>query len=115
MERGRATDLAVRNQIIQHHQNDIPQLQIGRTFRLAQSIACSIIKSFTTTGHSGTGKVPGRKLTLSDREVLLFRRHIRKNRHMAVADLVTWARQSFVKTISEASTRRYIKRRGWAF
>ncbi|GBO31619.1 hypothetical protein AVEN_5607-1 [Araneus ventricosus] len=34
---------------------------------------------------------------------------------MAVADLVTWARQSFGKVISEASTRRYIKRCGYAF
>ncbi|GBL83171.1 hypothetical protein AVEN_165376-1 [Araneus ventricosus] len=34
---------------------------------------------------------------------------------MAVADLVTWARKSFGKTISEASTRRYIKRCGYAF
>ncbi|GBL97309.1 hypothetical protein AVEN_84995-1 [Araneus ventricosus] len=33
---------------------------------------------------------------------------------MVVADLVTWARQSFGKTISEASTRRYIKRCGYA-
>ncbi|GBM04993.1 hypothetical protein AVEN_60198-1 [Araneus ventricosus] len=34
---------------------------------------------------------------------------------MAVADLVTWARQSFGKVISEASTLRYIKRCGYAF
>ncbi|GBM15983.1 Transposable element Tcb1 transposase [Araneus ventricosus] len=34
---------------------------------------------------------------------------------MAVADLVTSTRQSFGKTISEASTRRYIKRCGYAF
>ncbi|GBO21969.1 hypothetical protein AVEN_121679-1 [Araneus ventricosus] len=74
-----------------------------------------IIKRFSTTGNSRTGKVPGRKLTLTDREVSLFRQHIRKNRHMAVADLATWARQSFGKTISEASTRQYIKRCGYAF
>ncbi|GBO41128.1 hypothetical protein AVEN_95952-1 [Araneus ventricosus] len=34
---------------------------------------------------------------------------------MAVAVLVTWARQSFGKTISEASTHRYIKRCCCAF
>ncbi|GBL74764.1 hypothetical protein AVEN_243629-1 [Araneus ventricosus] len=34
---------------------------------------------------------------------------------MVVADLVKWARQSFGKTISEASTRRYIKRCGYSF
>ncbi|GBM17720.1 hypothetical protein AVEN_56037-1 [Araneus ventricosus] len=34
---------------------------------------------------------------------------------MADAHLVTWARQSFGKTISEASTRRYIKMCGYAF
>ncbi|GBN51544.1 hypothetical protein AVEN_39974-1 [Araneus ventricosus] len=112
MARGRATDLAVRNQIKQQHQNGIPQSEIGRTFRLAQSTVCSILKRFTTTENSRPGKAPGRTLTLSYREVLLFRRHIRKNRHMAVADLVTWAKQGFVKTISEASTCRYIKRRG---
>ncbi|GBN78870.1 hypothetical protein AVEN_195219-1 [Araneus ventricosus] len=112
MAMGRATDLAVRNQIIQQHQKGFSQRQIGRTFRLTQSTVCSIIKHFTTNGNSCPGKAPGRTLTLSDREVRLFRRHTRKNRHMAVADLVTWSRQSFVKTISEASTRRYIKRRG---
>ncbi|GBN69114.1 hypothetical protein AVEN_47257-1 [Araneus ventricosus] len=112
MAKGRATDLAVRNQIIQQHQNGISQLQIGRTFRLAQSIVCSIMKRFSTTGNSRPGKAPGQTLTLSDREVRLFRRHIRKNRHMAVADLVTWARQSFVKAISEESTLGYIKGRG---
>ncbi|GBL61555.1 hypothetical protein AVEN_70431-1 [Araneus ventricosus] len=112
MARGRATDLAVRNQIIQQHQNGISQRQISRTFRLTQSTECSIIKRFTTTGNSRPGKASGRTLTLSDREVRLFRRHIRKNRHKAVADLVTWTRQSFVKTISETSTHRYIKRRG---
>ncbi|GBO38027.1 hypothetical protein AVEN_146838-1 [Araneus ventricosus] len=111
MAKGRATDLAARNQIIQEHQN-LSQLQIGRTFRLAQSTVCSIIKRFTTTGNSRPGKAPGQTLTLSNREVRLFRPHIRKNRHMAVADLVTWARQSFVKTISEASTLRYIESRG---
>ncbi|GBM39267.1 hypothetical protein AVEN_140318-1 [Araneus ventricosus] len=93
----------------------ILQLQIGRTFRLIQSIVCSIIKRFTRTGNSHPGKARGRKLTLTDREVRLFRRHIRKNRHVGVADLVTWTRQSFGKTISEASTRRYIKRCGYAF
>ncbi|GBM65287.1 hypothetical protein AVEN_193819-1 [Araneus ventricosus] len=112
MTRGRAIDLAVRNKIIQQHQNGICQRQISRTFRLSQSAMCSIIKRFTTTGNSSPGKATGRKLTLTDQEVCLFRRRIRKNRHMAVADLVIWARQSFVKTISEASTRRYIKRRG---
>ncbi|GBO27847.1 hypothetical protein AVEN_153824-1 [Araneus ventricosus] len=74
-----------------------------------------IIKRLSTTGNSRTGKAPIRKLTLTDREVSLFRQHIRKNRHMAVADLATWARQSFGKTFSEASTRRYIKRCGYAF
>ncbi|GBN09678.1 hypothetical protein AVEN_31646-1 [Araneus ventricosus] len=112
MARGRVTDLAVRNQIIQQHQNGIPQREIGRTFRLAQFTVCSIIKRFTKTENSRPGKDPGRTLTMSDREVRLFRRHIRKNRHMSVADLVSWARQSFVKTISEASTSRYIKSRG---
>ncbi|GBM76997.1 hypothetical protein AVEN_25146-1 [Araneus ventricosus] len=34
---------------------------------------------------------------------------------MAVADLVTWTRQSFGKTISESSTPRYMKRCGYAF
>ncbi|GBN01458.1 Transposable element Tcb1 transposase [Araneus ventricosus] len=68
MARGRATDLAVRNKIIQQHQNRISQLQIGRTFHLAQSTICSIIKLFTTTGNSRPGKAPGQKLTLSDRE-----------------------------------------------
>ncbi|GBM19586.1 hypothetical protein AVEN_384-1 [Araneus ventricosus] len=111
MARGRATGIAVINQIIQQHRNGISQLQIGRTFRLAQSTVSSTIKRFTTTGNSRPGKAPCRTLTLFDREVFLFRRHILTNRHMAVADLVTWARQSFVKTISEASTRRYIKRR----
>ncbi|GBM51093.1 hypothetical protein AVEN_216865-1 [Araneus ventricosus] len=111
MARGRATDFAVRNEIIQQHQIDIS----FRRFRLTQSTVCSIIKRFTTTGNSCPGKALSRKLTLTDREVCLFRRHIRKIRHMAVADLVTWARQSFGKTISEASTRRYIKRRGYAF
>ncbi|GBN69035.1 hypothetical protein AVEN_240892-1 [Araneus ventricosus] len=65
---------------------------------------CSIIKRFTTTGNSRPRKAPGRKLTLADREVRLFRRHIRKNRHMAVADLATWARQSFGNIISEVSS-----------
>ncbi|GBM38328.1 hypothetical protein AVEN_158355-1 [Araneus ventricosus] len=106
MERGQATDLPVRNQFIRQHQNGISQRQIGRTFRLAQSTVCSIIKRFTTTGNSLPGKAPGRKLTLTDWEVRLFRRDIRKNRHMAVADLVTWAIQCFRKVISEASTRR---------
>ncbi|GBL75700.1 hypothetical protein AVEN_155007-1 [Araneus ventricosus] len=105
MARGRATDLAVRNQIIQQHQNGISQRKIGRTFRLAQSAVCSIIKRFTSTGNSSPGKAPGRKLRLTDREVRLFRRHIRKNRHMAIAALVIWARQSFGKAISVASTR----------
>ncbi|GBN74003.1 hypothetical protein AVEN_37686-1 [Araneus ventricosus] len=109
---GRATDLAVSNQIIQQHQNDILQRQIVRTCRLTQSTVCSIIKRFTTTGNSCPGKAPGRKLTLTDWDVRLFRRHIRKNRHMAVADLV---RQNFGNVISEASTRRYIKRCGYAF
>ncbi|GBN44882.1 hypothetical protein AVEN_174416-1 [Araneus ventricosus] len=112
---GRATDLAARNQIIQQHQNDILQRQIVRTCRLTQSTECSIIKRFTTTGNSCPGKAPGRKLTLTNWDVRLFRRHIRKNRHMAVADLVIWARQNFGKTISEASTRLYIKRCGYAF
>ncbi|GBM17276.1 hypothetical protein AVEN_223807-1 [Araneus ventricosus] len=112
MTRRRATDLAVRNQIIQQRQNGICQGQIGRTFRLAQSTVCSIIKRFTTTGNSSPGKAPGRKITLTDQEVRLFRRHIRKNRHMAVAALVTGARQSFGKVISITSTRRYIKRCG---
>ncbi|GBN39683.1 Transposable element Tc1 transposase [Araneus ventricosus] len=115
MARGPATDLAVRNQTIQQHQNVIFQRQIGRTFRLAQCTVCSIIKRFTITGNSRPGKAPDRKPTLTDREVRLFRRHIRKNRHMAVADIVTWARQSFGNVISEASTRRYIKRCGYAF
>ncbi|GBN29830.1 hypothetical protein AVEN_129091-1 [Araneus ventricosus] len=112
MARGRATDLAERNQIIQQHQNGISQLQIGRTFCLTQSTVCNIIKRFTATGNSRPRKAPGRTLTLSNREVRLFRRHIRKNMHMTVADLVTWARQGFLKTISEASKSRYIKRRG---
>ncbi|GBN84086.1 hypothetical protein AVEN_78257-1 [Araneus ventricosus] len=115
MARGRATDLEVHNQIIQQHQNGISQRQIGRTFRLAQSTVCNIIKRFTTIGNSRPGKASGRKLTLTDREVRLFRRHIRKNRYKAVADLVTWARQSFGRTISEASTRLYIKSCGYAF
>ncbi|GBO15293.1 Transposable element Tcb1 transposase [Araneus ventricosus] len=68
MARGRATDLALRNKIKQQHQNGISQLQIGRTFRLAQSTVCTIIKRFTTTGNSRPGKSPGRKLTLADRE-----------------------------------------------
>ncbi|GBM47591.1 hypothetical protein AVEN_77031-1 [Araneus ventricosus] len=92
MARGRATDLAVRNQIIQQHQNGICQRQIDRTFRLAQSAVRSIIKRFTATGNSSPGKAHGRKLTLTDQEVSLFRRHTRKNRHMAIADLVTWVR-----------------------
>ncbi|GBL81230.1 hypothetical protein AVEN_143561-1 [Araneus ventricosus] len=115
MERGRAVDLAVLNQIIQQHQNGIYQRQMGRTFRLAKSTVCSIMKRLTTTGNRCPGKAPGRKLTLTDREERLFRRHIRKNRHMAVAALVTGARQSFGKAISEASLRRYIERCGYAF
>ncbi|GBM92368.1 hypothetical protein AVEN_9207-1 [Araneus ventricosus] len=58
---------------------------------------------------------PGRKLTLTDWEVRLFRRHIRKNLHMAVAALVIWAKQSFGKAISVASTCRYIKSCSYAF
>ncbi|GBN91441.1 hypothetical protein AVEN_258545-1 [Araneus ventricosus] len=103
MARGRATDLAVRNQIIQQHQHSISQSQIGRTLRLTQSIVYSIIKHFNTTGNRCPGKAFNGKLTLTDREVRLFRRHIRKNGQTAVAYLVTWARQSFVKTISVAS------------
>ncbi|GBL99148.1 hypothetical protein AVEN_64138-1 [Araneus ventricosus] len=115
MARGRATDLGVRNQMIQQRPNGVSQRQIGRTFRLAQSTVYSIMKRFTTTGNSRPEKAPGRKLALNDREIRLFCGHIRKNRHMAVADLVTWARQSFGKTISETSTHRYIKRCGYAF
>ncbi|GBM93433.1 hypothetical protein AVEN_268473-1 [Araneus ventricosus] len=74
MARGRATDLAVRNEIIQQHQNVISQHQIGRTF-LTQSTVCSIIKRFATTGKNRPGKAPSLKLTLIDREVSLFRRH----------------------------------------
>ncbi|GBM23802.1 hypothetical protein AVEN_91141-1 [Araneus ventricosus] len=89
MARKRATDLAVRNEVIQQHQNGISQRQISRTFRLTQSIVCSIIRRFTTTGNSRPGKASGRKLTLTDPEVRLFCRHIRKNSRMVVADLVT--------------------------
>lgn len=45
------------------------------------------MKRFTTTGNNRPGKAPGQKLTLTDREVRLFRRHIRKYRHLAVTDL----------------------------
>ncbi|GBM23709.1 hypothetical protein AVEN_257624-1 [Araneus ventricosus] len=115
MARGRATYLAVSNKIIQQHQKGISHRQIGRMLRLTQSTVCSIMKHFTTTGNSLPGKAPGRKLPSTDREVHLFRRRIRKNRHMAVADLVTSPRQSFGKTTSEASTSRYIKRCGYVF
>ncbi|GBN57529.1 hypothetical protein AVEN_232061-1 [Araneus ventricosus] len=89
MARGRATDLAVRNQIIQQRQNSISQFQIDRTFRLTQSTVCSTIKRFTTTGNSHPGKAPGRKLTLTDPEVRLFRRHI----HIFVK-IGTWQSQT---------------------
>ncbi|GBM60045.1 hypothetical protein AVEN_138416-1 [Araneus ventricosus] len=82
---------------------------------MTQSTVCSIIKRFTTTGNGRRGKAPGRKLTSTDRDVLIFRRYIRKKRHIAVSDLVTWERQSLGKTISEASTSRYIERCGYAF
>ncbi|GBO00892.1 hypothetical protein AVEN_181191-1 [Araneus ventricosus] len=89
MARGLATDLAVRNQIIQQHQNGISQHQIGRTF-FTQSTVCSIIKLFTTTGKNRPGKAPSLKLTLIDREVSLFRRHI----HIFVK-IGTWQLQTY--------------------
>ena len=38
-----------------------------------------------------------------------------KNRHLADADQLKWASQSFVKTVSEAPMRWHIKRCGYAF
>ncbi|GBN60005.1 hypothetical protein AVEN_1622-1 [Araneus ventricosus] len=87
MARALATDLTVSNYNIQQHQNGILQLQIGRTFCLTQSTVCSIIKRFTTTVNSRPGKALCRKLSLTDWEVRLFRRHIHKNKYMAVTDL----------------------------
>ena len=74
-----------------------------------------IIKQFTTTGKSCPRKAPGRILKLMDREVRLLCQYISKNRHLAVTDLIRWARQSFWKTIFDASMRRYIKRCCYAF
>ena len=72
---------------------------------------CGIIKRFTTTRKSCPGKDHGRKLKLTDRDMHLFRRYLSKIRHLA--DLVRWARQSFGKTISEASMHWYIKKCGY--
>ena len=74
-----------------------------------------IIKRCTTTGKSCPEKALCRKLRLTDREVRLFRRYISNKMHLAVANLVSWARLSFGKTIPEAFMGRYIQKCGYRF
>ena len=77
--------------------------------------ACGVIKRFATIRKSCSGKVSRQKLKLTDRNVRLFRQYLSKNRHLANADKLKWASQSFKKTISEAPVRWYIKRCGYTF
>ena len=106
----------VQNQIIQQHQNCVSQYQISQKFHFAQSTVCTgIIKCFTTTRKSCPGKFPGQKLKLTNQDVHLFRQYMSKNKHLAVADLEWWTKQSFGKIISEASMRWWIKRCGYVF
>ena len=92
-----------------------PNISFGTIYSV-----CGIIKRFTTIKKSCAGKSPGQKLKLTDvhafcqrtyfvkgmlKDVHVFSRYMSNNRHVAAADILNWARQSFGKTISEASIR----------
>ena len=72
-------------------------MKISRKFHLAKSTGCVAFKTFYNNWKKLPWENSWTEPKVTDWDVHLFRRYLSKNRHLAAADLVKWARQNFGK------------------
>lgn len=115
MARGKAVSVELRNIIIRSHQSGESGRKIAKKLSLPVSTVADLIKKYKNEGHINIGRSPGRKKTISQREVRQLVKLVKDNRRSNLRNLTKMWSDMLKKKISIETTRKYLKFNGYHF